>query len=230
MKRASPIAALVPVRGLALGKQRLATLLAAPERRALVQAMLEDVLDVLRRSPSIALLAVVSGDPEVADLAKRYAALPQQEAPEGGLNASLQRAASWLAAAHPDHATLVVAADLPALTPALLEATVLASDAETVIARSVDGGTNLLLQQPPAIQQFEFGPASCAKHQAAALAQGRSVQVLDHPALAQDFDVPDDLPALLSLGLTRRTLALLRRLGRRNLGSGQNSRPFRAAG
>ena len=58
-----PVACLVPVRGLARGKQRLAPLLTETERAALVAAMLHDVLDALHRCARVALLAVVSDDP-----------------------------------------------------------------------------------------------------------------------------------------------------------------------
>lgn len=207
-----PVACLVPVRGLARGKQRLAPLLTEAERAALVAAMLHDVLDTLHRCARVTLLAVVSGDPEVAAVAAEYGALLLPDLPDGGLNACLQSGCAWLAAACPDHAVLLVPADLPALTPSLLEATVLAANAEVVIARAADGGTNLLLQQPPATLPLRFGPASAARHHEAARAAGRSVAVIDHPVLACDLDRPADLAAFLARPGAGRTLHLLHRL------------------
>jgi len=207
-----PVACLVPVRGLARGKHRLAPLLTEAERAALVAAMLHDVLDALHRCAPVALLAVVSDDPAVAALAAEYGALALPDLPDGGLTGCLQAGCAWLGAACPDHAVLLVPADLPALTPALLDATVLAAEAEVVIARAADGGTNLLLQQPLAMLPLAFGPASAARHHAAARAAGRSVAVIDHPVLACDLDRPADLAAFLARPGAGRALHLLHRM------------------
>ncbi len=212
MRRSAPVAALVPVRGLAEGKQRLAAVLSAAERRDLVQAMLEDVLQALSRSARVAVLVVVSGDAAVAAVAEGAGALPLPDVPGGGLNPSLHAALAWVAAACPDHAAMVVAADLPTLTPALLEATVMASEAEVVIARSLDGGTNVVLQQPPAMLVPLFGRESCARHREAAVGTGLSVEVLEHPLLARDLDRPEDLMAVLPMLDDGRTLEVLQRL------------------
>jgi 2-phospho-L-lactate guanylyltransferase len=154
----------------------------------------------------------VSGDAAVAPVAEEYGALMLPDRPGGGLNGSLQGACAWLGAACPDHAALLVPADLPAITPAVLESAVFVLDAAVVIARSADGGTNLLLQQPPAALQLSFGPGSCARHRAAAVAAGRRVAVIDHPVIAQDIDTPDDLTAFLARPGAGRTGQLLHRL------------------
>ncbi|MGH7078582.1 MAG: hypothetical protein ACREFU_10845, partial [Acetobacteraceae bacterium] len=108
-----PTVALVPVRSLADGKQRLAAVLSDRERCALVRAMLEDVLDALARAAGIAASLVVSGDTAVLPVAEATGAILLPDVPEGGLNASLQAASAWVAAALPGHALLVVAGDLP---------------------------------------------------------------------------------------------------------------------
>ena len=214
MTRSAPLAAVVPVRGLAAGKQRLAHVLSAAERQDLVHAMLEDVLHALSHSARVAMTIVVSGDAAVARVAEGMDALLLPDAPGGGLNPSLQAALAWVDAACPDHAALVVAADLPTLTPALLEASVMASEADVVIVRSADGGTNILLQQPPATLKPAFGAGSCARHREAASRAGRRVEVIDHPLLARDLDEPADLAALLPLLEGGRTLQILRRVAR----------------
>lgn len=212
MTRDAPVAALVPVRGLEAGKQRLGAVLSATERRDLVRAMLEDVLAALSQSERVAILAVVSGDAAVARIAAAAGASVLPDVPGGGLNPSLKAALAWLAAACPEYAAMVVAADLPTLSPGLLEASVLASAAEVVIARSLDGGTNLLLQPPPGRVAPLFGDGSCARHSDAATRAGLSLAVLDHPLLARDLDTPEDLAAILPLLGGGRTLQVLRRL------------------
>ncbi|MGH7119375.1 MAG: 2-phospho-L-lactate guanylyltransferase [Acetobacteraceae bacterium] len=213
MRRDAPIVALVPVRGFQVGKQRLALVLSAAERRDLVRAMLEDVLAALARVHRVALIAVVSADGAVARVAEGAHAIVLPDAPGGGLNPSLQAALAWVAATCPDHIAMVVAADLPALTPARLEAGVLASTADVVIARSLDGGTNLLLQQPPVRLAPAFGAGSSARHRDSATRAGLSTAVLDDPLLARDLDVPADLAAILPLLGSGRTLEVLRRCG-----------------
>ncbi len=212
MMRRMPTVALVPVRSLADGKQRLAAVLSDRERCALVRAMLEDVLDALARAAGIAASLVVSGDTAVLPVAEATGAILLPDVPEGGLNASLQAASAWVAAALPGHALLVVAGDLPVLTPALVESVVPAAKAEIVIARSLDGGTNLLWQAPPLSLRFAFGAQSCTRHRTAARAAGRTVAVLEHPVLARDLDTPDDLAALLPLLRAGQTMRLLQRL------------------
>lgn len=212
MMRDAPVTALVPVRGLAVGKQRLAPVLNATERCCLVRAMLEDVLAALSHTERVAVIAVVSADAAVVKVAEAAHAIMLPDAPGGGLNPSLQAALAWVAAACPEYVTMVVAADLPTLTPALLEASVMASPAEVVIARSLDGGTNLLWQPPPVRLAPAFGSGSCARHRDSATRAGLSVAVLEHPLLARDLDVPADLAAVLPLLGGGRTLEVLRRL------------------
>jgi len=206
------VAALVPVRGLAEGKQRLAAVLSAAERRELIIAMLEDVLAALCGCAAVKSVAVVTGDAAVAALAGEHGAAVLPDAAEGGLNGSLAGARAWLRTLHPAASILILAADLPLVTHALLEDRVFAAGAEVVIARSGDGGTNALLLRPPAVLPLSFGPGSCARHRAAAIAAGRSVQVIDDPDLALDLDRPADLAAHLSRAASGRTRHLLRRL------------------
>lgn len=206
------LVALVPVRGLAVGKRRLAAALGERERRALIETMLVDVLRALRASPAVHSSLVVSSDPEVTPLATAEGALLLPDAPGGGLNASLTAALAWVAAACPGNAALVVPADLPVLTPALLETNVLGAAGEVVIARSLDGGTNLLLLRALPGPKLCFGPESCARHRAAARAAGCTVTIVEHPVLACDLDTAEDLATARPLLAPGRTKDLLERV------------------
>lgn len=206
------VAALVPVRGLAAGKQRLGAVLTAPERRALTGAMLEDVLTALAGCAAVTTVAVVTDDAPAAALAAEYAAKVLPDAAGGGLNASLLGACAWVRAQCSGATILIVAADLPAITAALLEERILSADAAVVIARSGDGGTNALLLRPPAVLAPSFGPDSCARHGTAAVAAGWRVRVIDDPDLALDLDRPADLAAYLVHATPGRTRDLLHRL------------------
>ncbi|MSO85331.1 MAG: hypothetical protein EXR02_00530 [Rhodospirillales bacterium] len=230
MSRAFPVFALVPVRAFPEGKKRLAPLMSPEERAMLAKTMLEDVLDCLGRSPAVEGIAVVTDDADAAALALDHGArvLPDAPEPNGGLNASLAGAAAWLRATHPGRgasfdargvkparpgrATLIIHADLPAATPEDIAALV-AEDAEIVLARAHDGGTNAMLLRPGVSLPFAFGPESCARHQAAARAAGLSVAVVERPGLSLDLDRPEDVAAYLARAGNSRTLGLLHRQG-----------------
>lgn len=212
MTHRDPLWALVPVRSLGDGKRRLSPVLAPDERRALVRSMLDDVLDVLRGCRGVDRVAVVTGDAAAAAVAAAHGAMLLPEAPDGGLSGSLEEARARLLLRHPRAPVLMMPADLPGVTPAELETTVLAANADVVLARSTDGGTNAMLLRPIASLPFRFGPDSCRRHRDAAIAGGRSVQVVDSPGLALDIDHPDDLAAFLSRGGPSRTIDLLHRL------------------
>ncbi|HIE20404.1 MAG TPA: 2-phospho-L-lactate guanylyltransferase, partial [Rhodospirillales bacterium] len=64
--------AVVPCKKLEFAKRRLAPILSAGERRCLVSAMLSDVLDVLTKISVLSGVAVISSDPNLADLARSF--------------------------------------------------------------------------------------------------------------------------------------------------------------
>lgn len=208
----APLFALVPVRAPADAKRRLAPLLAAEERAALARAMLEDVLECLARAPSVEGIAVVTDDVDAARTASDFGALALPDAPEGGLNASLENAAAWARASRPERALLVLPADVPGALPEDIAA-LAGEDADIVLAPARDGGTNGLLLRPGAKIPFAFGPGSRARHEESARAGGHSLALVERPGLALDLDRPEDVALYLARAGTSRTLGLLHRIG-----------------
>lgn len=92
---------------------------------------------------------------------------------------------------------LVVHADLPLLSIGDVHA-VLADDADAVVARAVDGGTNGLLMRRP--MRPAFGPGSAFEHAQAMRRLGGRASVLDLPGFALDVD---DEPSLRSTAYKR---------------------------
>jgi len=100
---------------------------------------------------------------------------------------------------------LCVPGDCPALDPAELQA-LLSADAadrsgegegEVVIVPDRHGtGTNGLLLTPPDVIAPGFGPGSCERHRALALAAGIACRVERPPSLLLDIDTGADLAAL----------------------------------
>lgn len=188
---------IIPARGLATGKSRLAGALSIRERRRLNEFMLCTVLGAVRAvRRSHDRLLVVSPDAELRALAARYDAQFLHEAPGGGLNSALEIAAE---AARRGGAGIltVVAADLPFIGPTDLDALLAGAgsgpERAAVIAPDRCGsGTNALLRPSNAPMGFFFGAESFLRHAAAARAAGLSWQVVERDGLARDLDCPED--------------------------------------
>tara|TARA_R110002110_G_scaffold406421_1_gene626355 strand:- start:167351 stop:168148 length:798 start_codon:yes stop_codon:yes gene_type:complete len=200
---------LVPLKDLVLAKSRLSGLLAPHERRALAQAMAEDVLAALSSTAAVEGITLVSDDPGAQLLAQRYAAHRVSEQSLGcrGLNAVLERACDELqqrlAQSLPQTDApvfIVMHADLPLLQPAdiasVLERQRLRGGV-LVVSDDVGTGTNLLAFDESARPRFCFGADSCARHLAAAQKAGIHGTTMHRDNLALDVDCPRDLAELL---------------------------------
>jgi 2-phospho-L-lactate guanylyltransferase len=216
--------ALVPLKELVQAKSRLAGLLRPSERRALAQAMVEDVLTVLCSHSDIAQITLVSDDPGAGLLAQQYGAQCWSEESLGacGLNAVIQSASERLLAGG-EEPLLVLHGDLPLLT---------AEDISSVLSsqRKLQGliigcdrqgsGTNLLAFSSVHMPRFCFGRGSCAGHMASARRAGIPVQILQRSGISVDVDTAPDLNCImeqLHLHSTGNTARLLynTRLGAR---------------
>lgn len=198
--------ALVPLKDLVQAKTRLAGLLRPSERRALAQAMVEDVLAVLAHHSQLERVTLVSDDPGAGLLAGKYGIDCWTEESLGcrGLNAVV-RCASTKLLADSDSPLLVLHGDLPLLSAEDIDAVI---DCQhrlhgLVIASDLHGtGTNLLAFDRSSVPRFHFGAQSCSRHQAAAREAGVPVCVLRRPGIATDVDEPQDFTAVLA-GLER---------------------------
>lgn len=218
------VQALVPLKDLVAAKTRLSGLLRPTERRALAQAMAEDVLSVLCGHPDIARVTLVSDDPSAAMLAQRYGARHWSESSLAahGLNPVIA-AASRRILADVDAPLLVLHADLPLLTAADVAAIVAAQQQQRGLVIGCDqrrSGTNLLAFDAQSVPEFAFGEQSCDAHERWAVVAGVPVDVVLRPGIALDVDDPEDLQVLMTSiaeGWDRQTQRLLRDtpLGRR---------------
>jgi len=193
--------ALVPLKDLVEAKSRLAGLLRPSERRALAQAMAEDVLTVLRDHPRVTGITLVSDDPVADLLAQKYGAACWSESALGcrGLNPVIRHASAQLLRGT-DAALLVLHADLPLLSAADIDAALAAhgQGGGLVVGCDREGtGTNLLVFDAASTPEFCFGENSCALHCASARAGGFPVQVLRRAGVALDVDEAMDLKCLL---------------------------------
>ena len=187
---------LVPARDPAGAKTRLASVLDPDSRAALAVAMLRDVL-AASRSIDFARRIVVTESDAMRGVA-RDAGADVLDTPRTGTN---DAAAAAFAAAATAGATaaLVLAADLPLLVPADLEALVDAADsAGVVIAPDRHRrGTNALLLTPPSAIRPAFGEDSFRLHRDRARDAGLRSRIVSTRGLATDVDDADDLRSVL---------------------------------
>lgn len=187
-----PVPAIVPVKALGQAKSRLAPRLEPAERRALMAWMLDRVLNACAASSAIAEILVIAGDEEAAALVGSRPELQVLLEPRPGLGSAIERADEASAEAS---ATAVIAADLPLLEAADLDALCAAgADAPgVVVAPTADGGTGALLRRPPRVIRAAFGPRSAAAHLAAAARAGVAGRRLNRRGLTVDIDTPAHL-------------------------------------
>jgi 2-phospho-L-lactate/phosphoenolpyruvate guanylyltransferase len=193
--------ALVPLKDLVQAKSRLSGLLCPSERRALAQAMAEDVLGVLSGHSGIAQITLVSDDPGASLLARKYSAQCWSEKSLGvrGLNPLVQTASERLLA-DGEEPLLVLHGDLPLLTREDISA-VLASQRKLrglIIGCDRQGrGTNLLAFNAASVPHFCFGVDSCAGHMASAHSSGVPVEILQRSGISVDVDEAPDLKCVM---------------------------------
>jgi 2-phospho-L-lactate/phosphoenolpyruvate guanylyltransferase len=190
---------IVPHRGLAAAKTRLAPVLDPAEREALARRLLARVLAMVRQAcPDVVVITPAEAlRPIVEEAGARLAVQHGM-----GLNEGLEEAR---AEAVRDGIELlgVLHGDLPNLAPddvtALLGA-VPAGGGVAVAPDRAGTGTNGLAQSPAGAIPFRFGAGSFARHRDAASGAGLPLVVVERPGLAFDLDTPADLARWLELG------------------------------
>ncbi len=186
--------AIVPQKRLFEAKSRLEPVLSAPDRAALCLAVLSHVCAALKAAPSVESIVVMTADPaaRVQAAALGIPALPDVRP---GLNDALEQAMRDGATAD---AILVIAADLPLLDPADVEAMLAAArPGRLVLAPSKEGtGTNAVVVPPGVVFHPAYGGGSLSAHRRGARAAGYEVVEIRRSGLAFDLDTEADLRAL----------------------------------
>jgi 2-phospho-L-lactate guanylyltransferase len=122
--------AIVPVKPLNRSKSRLSPVLTGKQRETLSKQMLELTLKTLKQVEAISGILVISRDTAALSLARRFKVQTVQESGTPELNDALARATnvvmSWNA-----KACLVLASDIPLMTPQDIEALVQLSAQQT---------------------------------------------------------------------------------------------------
>lgn len=194
----TPVWALVPAKSFARAKSRLSEVLDDRARAALARSMFDHVLGVLRASPEVAGVMVVTDGEDVAIVARAHGAEVVRDAESPPLGAIVD-AALVEVEQRGATAALVVMADLPELHASDVDRLVRAlAQSALVIAPDLRGdGTNALGLRPPSLLRTSFGNRdSFARHLHAAAAAGLHPTVHRSDGLGFDVDEPADLSRL----------------------------------
>ena len=214
MSAGAKFCAVVPFKGTAQAKQRLAPALTSAQRQELALAMLDDVLRSLAAVTELAEVLVVTVDPAAGALAAQFGARVSSDDACEGHTAAVTGAAHRLAAQ--GLGLLTVPGDIPLVEPddirALLAAHGAASGFTIVPARD-EMGSNAILCSPADAVPLRFGDNSFFPHLAAARAHGLEPQIVRRPRIALDIDTPEDLALFLATPSRTRARALLDRWG-----------------
>jgi 2-phospho-L-lactate guanylyltransferase len=182
-----------PIKALEDCKTRLRPALDEAARRALVESMLRHVVEIAADARGVDEVLLLG--PSRHDLPP---AIPLLADPGGGLNAALAAAVARATDAGVSR-LVIVAADLPRVTRADLEALAGLDAEEAAIAPDRAGsGTNALSLPLPAARafRFQYGPDSFARHTADAARLGLPLRVIRTDTLGLDIDEPRDLSVL----------------------------------
>jgi len=203
--------AVVPVKELDQAKERLAPRLSSELRRALMLAMLEDVLAALAATPMVAGIAVVTVDPAARRLAVNYDYRIIETGARDGHTGAVA-AAGRLLAREGKPGMLTVPGDIPLITPAEITQLLAAhrpAPAFTIAPSRDERGSNAIICSPPDAVPLRFGEDSFFPHLQAAEVCGIRPTVLRLPGIALDVDTPEDLAAFARLPSNTRAGALL---------------------
>ncbi len=210
--------AVLPVKSFGRAKQRIAEAVDPEGRRILAEAMVDDVLDALKRVAGFDGIVVVTAEPRAKALAVAARAMIVHDDREAGQSAAAELGIGAALELGAERA-LLVPGDCPWLDPGQVDRLLDAyPEAGVVIVPDRHGhGTNALLLSPPGAVAPAFGPGSFARHAARAHAAGAVVRVAEVPSLGLDVDTPDDLAALRTAldarpGGAARTRSVLGRL------------------
>ncbi len=193
--------ALIPFKGFDRGKSRLATVLDARERAALTRELFDHVVHVLRKSPSVDGVAVVSDSHDAREHARGLGLMVIEDPPESrGLADVVDSALEELERRGATRA-LVCMSDLPELSVEDIErvARQLEESDVVLVPDLLQQGTNLVALQPPSIMASCFGHEdSLVRHRARASELGLTVRVQFLSGVSFDVDRPGDLERLRS--------------------------------
>lgn len=185
--------ALVPVKELTRSKQRLAEMLGQDERKALVLAMLRDVLTAIQDSSEFDGILLVSRSRQVQVAARDFVSDIFIESRGSDHSQAVTEANRYLIDRHAVTSSLAISADIPRVTARDIRQIMRHHDRLTLVPNETGEGTNAILASPPNAIASHFGGPSLERHIKLADDAGLSPVIVRNMNVAMDIDEPLDL-------------------------------------
>ncbi|MGH2960263.1 MAG: 2-phospho-L-lactate guanylyltransferase [Solirubrobacterales bacterium] len=189
---------ILPIKPFDDAKERLATGLAAEQRKLIAEAMVRDVIAALARSREVDGVVVVSAEPKLEAIAGDVAdaIIPDQRT---GHSDAAKAGVAW-AIENDFNRVVMLPGDCPLLDATELDELIERTREDriefAVIPDRMGTGTNALVISPPDAVEPSFGPDSRQRHIAMGLSASRRVAEHEVPSLALDLDTAEDLMEL----------------------------------
>lgn len=187
--------AIIPVKPLNRAKSRLASVLTPENRAQFAEMMFRRLITVVRDTPQIVGVVVISRDTKALSIARELGAKTVQESSPSDLNPALTRATGvlgmWRATA-----TLILPADLPFITSQDVSAIAELGRYNNSVVLATDtaqNGTNAMLVRPLGLIPYAYGENSFERHSIAAKLAGASLEIYESDTISLDVDTPEDL-------------------------------------
>jgi 2-phospho-L-lactate guanylyltransferase len=191
--------ALIPIKGFDRGKSRLSKVLAPFERAQLARDLFEHVVRVLRASPAIDEIAVVSDSVEACEHAERLGVVPLSDADDSQGLADVVDGALRDLERRGATSVMICMSDLPDLTVHDIASVARQLDESDVVLVPdlLQQGTNVIALKPARCLPSCLGHEdSLHRHHARARELGLTVSVQLSSGMAFDVDRPRDLERL----------------------------------
>lgn len=188
--------ALIPIKGFDRGKSRLAGVLTANERASLARHLFEHVVGVLRSSPSIDQIAVVSDSPKACEYAQRLGLTALSDADDSKCLADVVDSALRELERRGATSVMICMGDLPELTVRDVASVARQLDDSDVVLVPdlLQRGTNVIAMKPAAVLPSCLGHEdSLRRHHALARELGLRVSIQLSMGIGFDVDRPRDL-------------------------------------
>ena len=199
------IFAIVPVKNFDNAKTRLGTFLSTAERIKLSGMLLKRTIYVLKKTPGIHKILLVSSDRRTKKIAHEYGATFLEEDKESGVNSAIKLADTFCVTTCAD-ASLILPIDLPLILPedvSIICKSVLDDKNCVVLCPSYKfDGSNVLLRKPCNIIGTSYDANSYLMHVLGGVRNNVKTKVLFVSRLMMDIDTVRDVRNILAMNET----------------------------
>ena len=202
---------IIPVKKINDAKCRLKFLLNPIQRKQLFQAMLEDVLSVVKSIPEIENISLATICPTAIKIAKKYGASILDTYRDEGQTEAIKKSAETLDKNGIKN-MLLLPADIPLVTETEIRKVIEVhkrSPMMTIVPAKDEQGSNCIALSPPTVIPLSFGPNSYFPHIEIARNSKLKFNTISLPGIGLDIDTPSDLKEVCKQPIRTRTQKFL---------------------